>query len=415
MGMFSFLRGTPTLSRDPNKINELLNRGVEKIFPSPDFLRRALLSGRRLKIYLGIDPTGPSLHLGHAIPLMKLRQFQELGHQAILLIGDFTATIGDPTDKLSARVPLSREQVLKNAKQYKKQASTLLKFNGTNPAQIKYNSHWLNKLSMVEITELLAQVTYGQTIKRDMFQQRIAEGKDLYVSEFLYPILQGYDSVAMDVDGEVGGNDQTFNMLVGRDLLKKYKQKEKFVLTLKILEDPTGKKMGKTENNMVALSDTASEMFGKIMSWPDGMIGLGFELLTFISLNQVENFKKQLEQGANPKEIKSKLAKEVVSIYHGHKAGLKAVQDFESTFKSGNIPDEIEIFKTTPASLVSILVTTKVVSSKTEFRRLIEGGAVEELTQKNKITNLDFEVKNDSVFKIGKKRFLKVAILTNGK
>ncbi|TSC72766.1 MAG: hypothetical protein G01um101470_282, partial [Parcubacteria group bacterium Gr01-1014_70] len=269
-------------------IKELLTRAVERIYPSAEFLESRLKNGEQLSLYLGIDPTGPTLHLGHIIPLLKLAQFQALGHKIILLIGDFTGMIGDPTDKTATRKRLTRAEVLENAKLYKEQASRIIQFGGKNPAEIRHNSEWLGKMSFEDVLELCSQITHSQAVKRDMFQKRISEGKDLYIHEFLYPLMQGYDSVAMDVDGEVGGNDQSFNMLVGRDLMKKIKNKEKFVVATKLLTDGAGAKMGKTEGNTVALTDSAADMFGKVMSWPDSMILAGFELCTRVPVEEIK-------------------------------------------------------------------------------------------------------------------------------
>lgn len=399
---------TKTLT-DPKQIGELLTRGVEKIFPNREFLEKQLLSGRQLTLYLGIDPTGPTLHMGHVIPLLKLRQFQDLGHQVILLIGDFTATIGDPTDKLAARVPLTIKQVLVNAKHYKKQASAILKFNGNNSARLEYNSKWLGKLSMGEITELLSHVTYAQTIKRDMFQERIKEGRDLYVNEFLYPVLQGYDSVAMGVDGEVGGNDQTFNMLMGRDLLKRLKNKEKFVLAMKLLSDPGGKKMGKTEGNIIALSDSPEEMFGKIMSWPDELIIPGLELCTRVAMVKITEFKNQMASGGNPKDCKMFLAQEIVRMYHGDKAAQSAQENFTKTFSGGGVSENVtDVRAPSGTSLVEVLLKEKMVASKTEWRRLVSEGAVSITSTGEKINDPDYKLKQEQTFRIGKKRFIKI-------
>lgn len=396
------------------KIKELLTRGVEKIYPSVEFLQEKLLRGEKLSVYFGIDPTGPSLHLGHVIPLLKLAQFQRLGHKVILLIGDFTATIGDPTDKMAVRLPLSEKQVLKNAKQYKKQVSPVLEFGGSNPAKLKYNSKWLNKLSMADTAKLLSHITYAQTIKRDMFQRRIIEGKDLYVNEFLYPVLQGYDSVAMEVDGEVGGNDQTFNMLMGRDLLKRMKNKEKFVLAMKLLADSSGKKMGKTEGNMVALDEEPEEMFGKIMSWPDNMILPGFELCTTVSLSEVAGVKTKLESGANPRDAKLWLAETIVSMYHNDEKSRKAKENFQKTFSEGKIPDDAKEFKTvTDALLSDCLLAAGLIASRSEWRRLVGENAVSTIASDGaamKILDLDYKVAAPAVFKIGKHRFLKVIV-----
>lgn len=395
-------------------INEFLERGVEHIYPSKEFLRERLLSGKKLSMYLGIDPTGPTLHLGSIVPILKLAQFQKLGHQAILLIGDFTATIGDPTDKMSARVPLTHEQVLKNSKHYKKQASSIISFGWSNPAKLKYNSKWLNSLSMMDISKLLSYITYAQTIKRDMFQKRIEEGKDLYLNEFLYPAMQGFDSVAMDVDGEVGGNDQTFNMLMGRDLLKRMKNKEKFVITMKLLTDSEGKKMGKTEGNMATLEDAPEEMFGKVMSWTDGMILPAFELCTKLPLSEISKIKNEMEKGGNPRDAKMFLGETVVKMFYGEKKALQTREKFQKTFSDKKIPDDIKEFKTVAGALLSdCLISAEVVASKTEWRRLVEDGAVGFFAPDGslqKISDPNFKINSSKTFKIGKHRFLKVII-----
>lgn len=398
------------ISTDPQKIEEFLTRGVENVYPNKDFIKKQLLSGKKLKMYMGVDPTGPTLHLGHAIPLKKLAEFQALGHDAILLIGDFTAMIGDPTDKTAARKKLTRNQVLKNCKLYKKQASTLLNFC-FGGAKIKYNSKWLAKLSFSELLELSSYLTYAQNIKRSMFQDRIKEEKDIYLNEFLYPLMQGYDSVAMDVDGEIGGNDQMFNMLVGRDLLKKIKNKEKFVITTKILADQTGKKMGKTEGNMVALSDSPEEMFGKVMSWTDGMILIGYEICTNVSMEEIEKIKKELEGGMNPRDAKIRLAKEIVIIYHSKESADKAEKNFIETFSKGGLPENIEELKVKNGDLLmEVLVNAKIVSSKGEFRRLILENAVSDAITSEKITDSNYKIHTGITIKVGKKRFVKITI-----
>ncbi|PIV45357.1 MAG: tyrosine--tRNA ligase, partial [Candidatus Nealsonbacteria bacterium CG02_land_8_20_14_3_00_37_10] len=228
---------------DPHKIDEVLTRGVEKIYPSKNALEKVLRSGKKVRLYNGIDPTG-KLHLGHLAVLRKLRQFQDLGHEVIVLIGDFTATIGDPTDKLAVRKPLTRQEILKNAKNYKKQIGKVLDLGKSN-LRFLYNEQWSNKLKPIDLLGIFSYFTVARLLERDMFQKRIKEGRDVLLHEFVYPVFQAYDSVAMDVDLEVGGNDQTFNMMRGRDLMRKMKNKEKFVMALKLLTDPTGKKMGK--------------------------------------------------------------------------------------------------------------------------------------------------------------------------
>ncbi len=394
---------------DEAKIEEVLTRGVENIFPNKEFLKSRLMKGERLIFYYGIDPTGPSIHLGHLVPIKKLAQLQRLGHQVIFLIGDFTATIGDPTDKMSVRVPLTHAKVLENAKLYKKQVSNFILFNGNNPAILKYNSNWLARMSMEKILELMSHVTYAQTIKRSMFQERIRQGKDLFLHEFMYPIMQGYDSVAMDVDGEIGGNDQTFNMLVGRDLMKKIKNKEKFVIATKLLVDPSGKKMGKTEGNMVSLDQNPEEMFGKVMSWSDELIFPGFEIVTDIPMFEIKQMEAEISRGSNPKDYKTRLAQEIVGMIHGKDAAEKARQSFENTFKKGEAPKEImEIIAPRGTFLKNLLIESKIVFSNAEWRRLVDGNAVSIVGTEEIIKDQFFKIEKELVLRIGKKRFVKV-------
>lgn len=392
-------------------IDEVLSRGVEAIFPNKDFLKSKMMKGEKLSFYLGIDPTGPTLHLGHLIPLKKLAQLQKLGHKIILLIGDFTAMIGDPTDKMSARVPLTHEKVLENCRLYKEQASRFISFDGDNPATLRYNSEWLAKMTLEDILKLMSQVSHAQTIKRDMFQKRIEEGKDLFLHELMYPLMQGYDSVVMDVDGEVGGNDQTFNMLMGRDLMKKMKEKEKFVIASKLLIDSSGKKMGKTEGNMVSLDQSSEEIFGKVMSWSDNLIVPGFEIITDISLEEIDSIKKSIESGTNPKEFKIKLAKEIINMIHGSEAAQKAEQAFEKTFSKGEVPDDImEIQVERGGSIRDALVKAEVVSSNADWKRLVEGNAISVVGTDEVISDIFLKASDSVTLRIGKKRFVKMVV-----
>lgn len=360
------------------KIDELLDRGVEHVYPSRDFLEARLKEGTQLSLYVGIDPTGESLHVGHSIFLRKMRQFQQLGHKIILLIGDFTGMIGDPTDKSATRVRLTREQVLANAATYKEQASKILSFEGENPAEVKYNSDWLGKMSFGDVVELGSNFTVQQMLERDMFDKRMQEGKPIYLHEFFYPLMQGYDCVAMDVDGELGGNDQTFNMLAGRTLMKAMKNKEKFVVTTKLLVDPTGKKMGKSEGNMIRFGDSSDEMFGKVMSWGDGMIVGGFELLTDVPMEEVVAISKSLiREEANPRDVKARLAREVVAAFYGAEEAHTASERFNQLFKEHEVPTDVPEFVISgPMSIVDVLVEFKFASSKSDARRLIDGGGV---------------------------------------
>ncbi len=396
---------------DEKRIDDVLSRGVENIFPNKDFLKSKMMREERLTFYYGIDPTGPTIHLGHAIPIKKLGEFQKLGHQIIFLIGDFTAMIGDPTDKTAARKKLTSEQVLSNCKKYQEQVSKFISFSGSNKALIKYNSSWLGKMNFAEVLDLSSHFTVDQMLKRDMFARRMEEGKPVYIHEFMYPLMQGYDSVAMDVDVEIGGNDQTFNMLAGRDLMKILKNKEKFVVAVKLLTDSEGKKMGKTEGNMVSLDQTPDDMFGKIMSWSDGIIIPGFELITDIPMNEVESMKSDLASGANPKELKTKLAQEIVKMIHGSEAAEKAVQSFENIFKKGEVPDDImEIYVQHGSHIRDLIVQSKIVGSNGEWRRLIEGNGVSVVGTDEIISDQYIKAEKDLVLRIGKKRFVKIMV-----
>lgn len=388
-------------------INELLSRGVESVYPSKEKAGDMLLSGKKLRFYLGIDPTGPTLHLGHMIPMMKLRALQELGHEIVMLIGDFTAMIGDPTDKTATRKQLTKKEVKDNMKLYIKQASKILSFSGRNSVKVKYNADWLGKMKFADVLELASRMTVQQMIERDMFRRRMEEGKPIYIHEFMYPLMQGYDSVAMDVDGEIGGNDQTFNMLAGRTLLKELKGKEKIVIATKLLVDSSGKKMGKTEGNMLTLADNAQEMFGKVMSWTDGMIIPGYELCTHVSTSEIETISKELSGGKNPKEIKMALAFEITQMYHGEKEAQKAQEYFESTFGKKEIPDEIEVYVLKQeGDLIELLVSVGFASSKSDARRSLDEGAVK--IDGEKVTTPILPEKDSFVLQKGKRYFVRV-------
>jgi tyrosyl-tRNA synthetase len=387
-------------------------RGVQEFLPSKDFLFKQLGEGQKLRIYTGIDPTGPTLHLGHMIVLKKLKQFQDLGHEVILLMGDFTAMIGDPTDKMAVRKVLTEKEVKNNLKLYKKQAAFFLNFGGKNPAKFLYNSSWLKKLNLKDILDLTSLVTVDQMLKRDMFSRRMEESKPIYMHEFMYPLLQGYDSVAMDIDVEIGGNDQLFNMMMGRDLQKKLNNKEKTCITMKLLADTTGKKMGKTEGNMVSLLDSNLEMFGKIMSWTDDMILSGFELCTNISDADLIEIKKQFNESlANPRDFKLMLGKEIVKIYHGDEKARLAEENFINTFSKGEVPEniqEINVQAGTPLGL--ILQNEKIVASAGEFKRLVREGAVN-TTEGEEIKDFNYLVSKPIVVKVGKRRFLDIKVI----
>lgn len=385
---------------DQQLIETIVTRGVERVFPNEDFLRSRLLSGEQLTVYLGIDPTGPTLHMGHVIPMIKLRQLQQAGHKIILLIGDFTARIGDP-DKQSVRQQLSHEEVLANAQRYQEQASLFLDFEGPHKAELKYNGQWLDRMNFQDVLELSSQMTVQRMLDRDMFRRRIEEGSPIYLHEFMYPLMQGYDSVAMQVDGEVGGNDQTFNMLVGRDLLKNVEPpKEKFVIPMKLLVDEKGEKMGKTTGNMISFLDTADQMYKKIMTWSDDMILLGFELLTSIDLDTVA---RRLASDENPRDIKFDLASTIVSQFHGDEASAQAKETWIHDVQQDAVPTDIpEVVH--QGDMIDTLVLASG-ESRSQVKRLCEEGAIKINGAKATLETL---LTSGDVVQIGKKRWYQV-------
>jgi len=365
------------------KIKEILTRGVERIYPTKESLGQVLLSGKKLKIYNGVDPTNPNMHIGNAVALWKLREFQELGHKVILLLGDFTGRIGDPSDKSSMRPCLNHEQVLENTKTYKEQASKILDFESkNNPCGLLFNSAWLDKLTNKELLELAGHFTVQQMIERDLFQKRLAENKPIGLHEFLYPLYQGYDSVAMEVDMEIGGQDQTFNMLVGRDLVESYLKKEKFVLATTLLEGTDGRKMSKSWGNVINLNDSPNEKYGKVMSIKDELIVNYFRLGTRVDEKRIEKIEKDLKSGkVNPRNVKAELAREIVSLYHGERIAEGAEKEFDKVFKDNKVPTEIPEFSIDKIisinkgkktlDILDLLVEINLVSSKSEAKRMI--------------------------------------------
>ncbi len=367
-----------TVIPDAKRVDWFLDHAVSTVLPTREWLRERLLSGTRLRVYLGIDPTGPSIHIGHAVAVQKLAELQDLGHEVILLLGDFTAMIGDPTDKTAARKRLTKEDVLQNLQAYKSQLGRLIRLEGENAAQIRFNNEWLGSMSFADVVELASHFTVQQMSERDMFDKRLEEGKPVYLHEFLYPLMQGYDSVALEVDLEIGGNDQVFNMLAGRTLLREIKGKDKAVMACTLLADPTGKKMGKSEGNMIALSDAPEDAYGKIMSWTDEMILPGFEVLTQASAEEVADVRARLEGGENPLTLKKELALRVVTWCFGADAADKAAEHFAQVHQQGELPQDIAEYtvETSELALVDALVLTGLVDSKSEARRQIEQLAV---------------------------------------
>lgn len=399
---------------DEKQIDEILERGVEKIYSGKDELKKKLMSGDRIKLYCGFDPSASALHIGNAIQLNKLSQFQDLGHEVIFLIGDFTGMIGDPTDKTSARQQLTRKEVLKNAKEYQKQASSYLDFEGENPAQVLYNSEWSDKVTFKDLINITSNFTVQYMIQRDMFQERIKNEKPIHLHEFLYPVAQGYDSVAMDVDLEVGGNDQMFNMMAGRDLMKAMKNKEKFVMTNKLIADDEGKKMGKSEGNAVFLDVDPKNIYGVIMSWPDGVIGVGFELCTKVSFEEVKTIKEELkDEKNNPRDYKMRLAFEITKLVHGEEEAKKAQDNFVKTIQNKEAPDEVEEIEIAEGmNLIDVMVENSLAESRGDAKRKIKQGGVK--IDEKAIDDIGFAAskeQDEKVLKVGKREFRKIKII----
>jgi tyrosyl-tRNA synthetase len=395
-----------------DKIEELLTRGVDSIYPTKQDLEKVLRSGKKLTLYQGFDPTGTQLHIGHMIGLKKLRQWQDLGHHVIFLIGDGTGQAGDPSGKLTARDRfLTREELRKNATDYVKQAGKIMRFEGENPVEIRFNGDWLNKLTLVDILGILGHLSLQQLEERDLFEKRKKSGQSVNMREFIYPILQGYDSVAMEVDLELGGSDQMFNMLIGRQLLKGMKGKEKFVMTTPLLADSEGRKIGKTEGNVIALTDTPNDLYAKLLTLPDEVIIKGFEYLTTLPMKEIQTFAKALTQGENPMIYKKKLAFQITKELNSEQDAQKAQENFEKTVQQKELPTEIMevMLDAGDDEMVNedMLVTLNLASSKSEAKRLFQQNGVEvdgeKVSQPNKIA-----VKNGTIIKVGKRNIIKI-------
>ncbi|HEX9722032.1 MAG TPA: tyrosine--tRNA ligase [Candidatus Paceibacterota bacterium] len=379
-------------------ISDVLQRNVEEVLPSKKGLEQ-LAKGRKIRLYLGVDPTSPYMHLGHAVVLRKLREFQELGHEVVLLFGTFTAQIGDPSGRDKAREPLSEKEIKRNMATYKKQAGKILDLARIT---IQRNGDWLSRLKPRDFLKISSFFTAAQLLERDMFQNRIKKGGEVWMNELLYPLMQGYDSVAMDVDLEVGGTDQTFNMLVGRRLQKAYRNKEKFVLTVPLLLGLDGRKMSKSYGNTVNILDVPQDMYGKIMSMKDELIPHYFEFCADVSPKEAE--------GLAPRDAKAKLAKQIVAMYHGEKAAEKAQQEFERVFRKKQAPSTIKSAEVSGKSvkLSDLLVQVGLADSKSEARRLVlqKGVKVEEIVQED--PERVIRVKKGMVVQKGKREFRKI-------
>ena len=400
------------ISTDPDHIEEILTRSIDTIYPSKEALRQKLLEGKQLKIYMGIDPTADYIHIGHSTNYIILRRLHDLGHKVVVLVGDFTAMIGDPSDKSSMRIQLTKQEVQSNLVSFKAQISKILDFDSVeNPIEFRFNSEWLSKLTFVDATELAANFTVQQMIDRDAFQKRLNANKPLFVHEFFYPLMQGYDSVALDADLEIGGTDQTFNMLAGRTLVKRYKEKEKFVMTTTLLVNPvTGEKlMSKSLGTGVSLKASPVDMFGKVMALADESILQCFVDCTYLSMLEISAIGQKLANGANPRDAKMRLAHELVTIYHSSEAANKAQAGWIKQFSDGNLPENVTEL-TIDAKVTNwpdLLLAGKFATTKSEARRLIEQGAVK--IRQNKVSlEMPFVLANDDILQVGKRGVAKI-------
>lgn len=388
-----------------------LKRGASEIIGEEE-LRQRLESSKPLRIKLGFDPTAPDIHLGHTVVLNKLRQFQDFGHHIIFLIGDFTAMIGDPTGKSTTRPPLSKEQVLENAETYKQQ---LFKILDPAKTEVRFNSEWLEKLGAAGIIKLAATHTVARMLERDDFHQRFSSNQPIAIHEFLYPLMQGYDSVALQADVELGGTDQKFNLLMGRELQKHHQQKPQSILMTPLIEGLDGvKKMSKSLNNYIGINESSTEMFGKLMSVSDDLMWRYFELLSFRSLSTINQLREEVNAGKNPRDAKFELAIEIVDRFNGIGQGEKAKEEFINRFKLGAMPEEIP--EITLASvqgvlpIANLLKDANLVESTSDALRQIKQGAVKINGEKISDTHLQIPANSSNIYQVGKRRFAKVTI-----
>ena len=386
---------------------EVIQRGVDEILPL-DELKKKLEKNKPLRIKLGMDPTAPDLHLGHTVVMNKMKQLQDLGHEVIFLIGDFTGMIGDPTGKNVTRKPLSKKDILENAKTYSDQVFKILDKDKT---KIAFNSEWMNKMSSTEMISLASKHTVARMLERDDFSKRYKGGQAISIHEFLYPLVQGYDSVALRADMELGGSDQKFNLLVGRELQKQANMEPQVILTMPILEGLDGvQKMSKSLDNYIGVDEDPDSMFGKIMSISDDLMWRYLELLSFESLETIASWKQEVENGENPRNIKFRLAKEIISRYHDNDQAKKAQQNFIDRFAKNQIPDEMDEFTFSKGiKLANLLKDSKLVNSTSEAFRMIKQGAVkmdgEKINDKDLTPN-----EGTSVYQVGKRKFARVTI-----
>lgn len=386
-------------------MEDILKRRVAKVLPDELGLK-TLMEQKKLRVYLGLDPTGGRLHIGHAIGIKKLMEFAEAGHEAILLFGTGTVLVGDPSQRDSARKTITQEEIDANIQTWKDQVAPIVDFN---KVQIKQNGEWITKLGLKDIVNIASHISAVQLFKRDSFTRRLEQGDTVWYHETMYPLLQGYDSVVMDVDLEIGGTDQEFNMLIGRELQRKMNNREKYVLTTPMILGTDGQQMSKSSGNCVWLNDEPNEMFGKLMSVPDGQIETYLELTTNIPKGEVEDLKNQLSSGANPKDIKARMAYEVTKIWHGEQKASTARESFASQFGQGELPADIPEFKVdkTDWDLSELLVATGLAASKSEARRLIEQGGVR--LNQDVVKDTQISVNSGDILQAGKRRFVRLS------
>lgn len=390
----------------------LIRRGADEVLLEAE-LRERLQSGKPLRIKAGFDPTAPDLHLGHTVLINKLRQFQDLGHEVMFLIGDFTGMIGDPTGKSATRPPLTRDDVIENARTYEQQIFRILDPEKT---LVMFNSSWMNEMDVSDLIQLAAKHTVARMLERDDFNKRYTGGQAIAIHEFLYPLIQGYDSVAMKADVELGGTDQKFNLLVGRQLQEAYGQKPQVVITMPILEGLDGvQKMSKSLNNYIGINDAPDDMFGKIMSVSDELMWRYFELLSFRPLADIEQFKSDIEAGKNPRDIKFLLAEEIIERFHDRAAADKARENFIARFQKGAMPDEMPEVELQAAggklAIANLLKDADLVKSTSEAMRMIKQGAVKIDGERIDDNKLDISAGTKAVFQVGKRKFARVILL----
>ena len=394
---------------DKNLIEDIISRGVEDVIEK-EHLENALLSGDKLRIKFGVDPTAPDLHLGHAVPLRKLRKFQDLGHTIVLILGDFTAKIGDPTGRSEERKPLTDADIKKNMEDYLEHAGKILDIKKT---EIRYNSEWFLKESMGDILFLSGAGSIQQVMRRSDFKKRMDEGNDITLTEVLYPLFQGYDSVKVEANVEMGGNDQLFNLLMGRRVQRHYKMKEQDVLTTPLLEGTDGvKKMSKSVGNYIGLTDKPFVMFEKVMKIPDSLIEKYFLLCTDVSGDDIKNILVRIDGGENPRDIKMDLAENIVGIYHSEKEAKDAREEFVNVFSKKEKPVDAEEFNVSSSeiSLIDLLVESELAKSKSEARRLIEQNGVKIDNQIHNDVKEALNLNGGEIIQLGKRRFVKIKI-----